>query len=265
MKDIAIGIIGGTGGIGRWFADFFTVEGYPVLSLGRRTGVDIPRMVEKCQVVIVSVPISDTCEVIERVGPHVKKESLLMDLTSLKVEPIKSMLRCSVAEIIGLHPLFGPGVDSMDGQKIALCPVRTERWLSWLKDILVRNGADIIETNAERHDELMALVQVLNHLNSITMGIVLGESGVELAELRRFATPMFSTKLAMMEKIFTNNPRLYAEIITLNPNIREILNLYGESLSHVKSLIKGGKAEALVELIQEKSIWEPRKIQGGDL
>jgi prephenate dehydrogenase len=265
MRDIAIGIIGGTGGIGRWFADFFKVEGYPVLSVGRRTGVDIPRIVEKCQVVIISVPISDTCEVIERVGPHMKKESLLMDLTSLKAEPVKSMLRSSVAEIIGLHPLFGPGVDSMDGQKIALCPVRTEQWLYWLKDILVRNGADIIETNPERHDELMALVQVLNHLNSITMGMVLGRSGVNLAELKRFATPMFSTKLAIMEKIFTNNPRLYAEIITLNPNIREILSLYGETLSHVKSLINGGKAEALIELIQEKSIWESRKVQGGDL
>jgi prephenate dehydrogenase len=173
------------------------------------------------------------------------------------------MLSSSVAEIIGLQPLFGPGVDSMDGQKIALCPVRTEQWLNWLKDILTRNGADIIETNPERHDELMALVQVLNHLNSITMGMVLGESGVELAELKRFATPMFGTKLAIMEKVFTDNPRLYAEIITLNPNIRKVLGLYGETLSHLKNLIKGGKAEALIELIQEKSIWESREVQTG--
>jgi prephenate dehydrogenase len=107
----------------------------------------------------------------------------------------------------------------------------------------------------------MAVVQVLNHLNSITMGVVLGESGVELAELKRFATPMFNTKLDIIEKVFTHNPRLYAEIITLNPNIRKILGLYGEVLSHLKSLINGGEAEALMELIQEKSIWESREVQ----
>jgi prephenate dehydrogenase len=261
MKDIEIGIIGGTGGMGRWFGDFFKKEGYSVLTSGRKTGIDIPKMVERCQVIIVSVPISATCEVIERVGPHMKRQSLLMDLTSLKAEPVKSMLRSSVSEVIGIHPLFGPATEFIAGQRIVLCPVRTKKWLDWLRDILTRNGADIIEATPERHDELMAVVQVLNHLNSITMGVVLGESGVELAELKRFATPMFNTKLDIIEKVFTHNPRLYAEIITLNPNIRKILGLYGEVLSHLKSLINGGEAEALMELIQEKSIWESREVQ----
>jgi prephenate dehydrogenase len=248
MKNIEIGIIGGTGGMGRWFADFFKEEGYPVFVSGRKTGMDIPAMAERCPVVIVSVPISSTGEVIE--------DSLLMDLTSLKGDPVKSMLTSSVSEIIGLHPLFGPSADSIAGHKIAICPVRTEKWLDWLKDILTKNGADIIETTPERHDELMALVQVLNHLNSMTMGIILGESGVDLAELKRFATPMFDTKLGIIEKVFTNNPRLYAEIITLNPNIHKILDHYGKTLSHLNSLIMRRKSETLMELIRERSLWE---------
>jgi len=256
MRDIAIGIIGGTGGMGKWFADFFKKGGYPVLASGRRTGVTIQGMVKKCQVVVVSVPISATCEIIERVGPHMGRESLLMDLTSLKGEPVKSMLKSSVSEVIGLHPLFGTAADSIAGHKIVLCPARTKKWLDWLKEILTKNGADIIETTPERHDELMALVQVLNHLNSITMGMILRESGVDLVELKRFATPMFHTKLDTIEKVFTNNPRLYAEIITLNPNIHKILDLYGKTLSDLKSLISKKKTETLVELIQERSLWE---------
>ena len=256
MKDIEIGIIGGTRGMGAWFAHFFENEGYPVLVSGRKTGMDIPTMVERCQVVIVSVPISITCEVIERIGPHLKKESLLMDLTSLKGEPVKSMLRSSLSEVIGLHPLFGPAVDSMAGYTIVLCPVRTEKWLDWLKDILTRNGADIVETIPERHDELMALVQGLNHLNSITMGMILRESGVELVELKRFATPMFETKFAIIEKVFTNNPGLYAEIITLNPNIHKILDLYEKTLSDLRSLINKGDTETFMEMMKESSLWE---------
>ena len=256
MKDIEIGIIGGTRGMGRWFADFFRKEGYTVLVSGRKTGMDIPTMGKECLVVIVSVPISITREVIEQVGPHMKKESLLMDLTSLKGEPVKSMLKSSISEVIGLHPLFGPTVDSMAGHNIVLCPVRAGKWLDWLRDILEKNGANIIETTLERHDELMALVQGLNHLNSITMGIILRESGVDLTELKRFATPMFNTKLAIIEEIFRNNPRLYAEIITLNPNIHKILDLYEKTLSGLKTLINKKNRETLTELIKERSIWE---------
>jgi len=36
MKNIQIGIIGGTGGIGRWFARFFKKEGYAVHVSGRK-------------------------------------------------------------------------------------------------------------------------------------------------------------------------------------------------------------------------------------
>jgi prephenate dehydrogenase len=83
-----IGIIGGTGGIGRWFADFFQKEGYPVQISGRSTGLDFPALAKRCPVVVVSVPIKMTCRVIEQVGPFMPQESLLMDLTSLKEKPI---------------------------------------------------------------------------------------------------------------------------------------------------------------------------------
>jgi prephenate dehydrogenase len=256
MKDIEIGIIGGTKGMGMLFARLLKEEGYTTFVSGRKIGMDPSTMAQKCQVVIVSVPISITCEVIEQVGPYMKKESLLMDLTSLKAEPVKSMLKSSVSEVISLHPLFGPVVESIAGYTIVLCPVRTEMWLDWLKDILVKSGANIIETTPERHDELMGLVQGLNHLNSITMGMVLRGSGVDLTELRRFATPMFNTKLALVEKVFTKNARLYAEIISLNANINRVIELYAKTLSDLKNVINKRDIEAFMELIRESSVWE---------
>src|SRR5208337_4995691 len=101
---------GGTGGMGRIFAELFRQQGYRVLVSGRRQGPDIPAMTAQCQVIIVSVPIGITVEIIERIGPLMEEDALLMDLTSLKTEPVQAMLRSSQAEVIGLHPLFGPGV-----------------------------------------------------------------------------------------------------------------------------------------------------------
>jgi prephenate dehydrogenase len=253
-QDIQIGIIGGTGGMGRIFADLFRQEGYRVHVSGRTRGPDIPTMADACQVVIVSVPIGITREVIEQLGPHMKEDALLMDLTSLKTEPVKAMLQSSPAEVIGLHPLFGPGVASLSGYTIVICLARGKSWIAWVKDIFTKQGAILIETTPERHDEVMALVQALNHLNSITLGMMLQQWGIDLAELRKYATPIFHTKLDIIKEIFTNNPRLYAEIIALSPHIQKILDLYGKTLADLKSVIDKKDTEALTRLIRERDI-----------
>jgi prephenate dehydrogenase len=255
MKDLQIGIIGGTGGMGRIFAELFRQEGYTVHVSGRTQGLDIPTMAETCQVVIVSVPIGITVEIIGKIGPLMGKDALLMDLTSLKTEPVQAMLQSSPAEVIGLHPLFGPGVGSIAGHTIVLCPARTHGWLQWLRAILKNHNAMIIEATPERHDELMALVQALNHLNSITMGMILQEWGEDLQEIQSFATPMFTTKLEIIKEIFTNSPGLYAEIITSNPHIPKILELYERTLADISSMIERGDTEAFTDIMKKRNMW----------
>jgi prephenate dehydrogenase len=255
MQDLHIGIIGGTGGMGRIFADLFRSEGHTVHCAGRTTGPGIPTMAKQCQVIIVSVPIGITVQIIEEVGPLMGEGALLMDLTSLKAEPVKAMLRTSPAEVIGLHPLFGPGVDSVAGHIIGICPARTERWLDWVRAIFQKHDAIIVETTPERHDRLMAAVQALNHLNSITMGMIMKEWGIDLVELDQFTTPIFTTKLAIIKELFTNNPRLYADIITLNPYIDTILDLYEKTLFEVTGVIKKGDPETFTKLMETRNLW----------
>jgi prephenate dehydrogenase len=259
IKDIQIGIIGGTRGMGRWFAGFLAGEGYTVHVSGRSTGMDVGKMADICRVVVVSVPIGVTGEVIEKVGPHMKKESLLMDLTSLKVEPVKAMSKFSASEVIGCHPLFGPHVDSIAGHRVVLCPERTERWLAWLKAIFEKKGALVVETTSARHDAMMTIVQGLNHLNTITMGVVLGKTGVSLSDLNQFATPAFQAKIKNVEEVFTHNPGLYADIVTMNPDIGMILDLCEKTLSELKGLIQDREAGMLTEMLKKYAglLWPP--------
>jgi prephenate dehydrogenase len=241
--------------MGRIFAELFRQEGYGVHVSGRTRGPDMPTMADTCKVVIVSVPIGITVEIIEQIGPLMKKDALLMDLTSLKTEPVQAMLRSAPAEVIGLHPLFGPGVASINGYTICICPARGERWLDWVRAIFTKHGAILIETTPERHDEMMALIQALNHLNSITMGMMLQQWGIDLTELRKYATPIFHTKLSIIKEIFTNNPRLYAEIITLSPHLSRIMELYGRILSDIETLTKERDTGALTALMEERNLW----------
>ncbi|MBN1615023.1 MAG: prephenate dehydrogenase/arogenate dehydrogenase family protein [Deltaproteobacteria bacterium] len=251
MAGIEIGIIGGTGGMGAWFAEFFKREGYVVHVSGRRTGLGITALAGRCDVVIVSVPIDATLGVIEQAGPFVREEALFMDFTSLKAEPVRAMLAHSRSEVIGLHPLFGPDVASAEGQNIVYCPVRTKRWLPWLLDVLGRSGARLKEATPEKHDGMMALVQGLNHLNTITLGLALREAGVTSAELEDFSTPIFRTKMAFVDKVFRGNPGLYAEIITGNRHIGGVVELYERQLARVRTLIGRRDAASLAALIGE--------------
>lgn len=249
MESFEIGIIGGTGGIGRWFADFFRVEGYTVHVSGRTTGMGLDEMARTCRVVIVSVPINATAKVIEKVAPKMKEGALLMDFTSLKAEPVRAMLTSSRSEVLGCHPLFGPDVPSIKGLNIALCPARVDKWSGWAEELFRKRGANVFEVTPERHDEMMSIVQGLNHLDTITMALALRETGADLAELKQFSTPFFDTKLAIIEKTCTNNTRLYADIITGNPDISKIIAIYERSLSRVKELVEENDPEELAELI----------------
>ena len=251
MKQFAIGIVGGTGGIGKWFAAFFTAEGYPVHVTGRSTGMPLPELAAACRIVIVAVPIGVTLDVIREVGPLLSEETLLMDLTSLKEKPVRAMLAASRAEVIGCHPLFGPDAPFLAGQNIVLCPARGGRWLDFLQRIFVKNGARVTVTTPAEHDRMMSLVQGLTHMETVLMGLTLRDAGVEASALDPFSTPVFRTKQAIVGKVFDARPELYAGLIAGNGNMPKILEIYEKNLSALKRLILAGDAAGITALIRK--------------
>jgi prephenate dehydrogenase len=200
MKNVTVGIIGGTHGMGRWFATLLQKEGCKVHVWGRKTAMSIEDLVAPCNVIVVAVPISATASLIKQFGPLLREDMLLMDLTSLKKEPVELMAASTRAEVIGCHPLFGPALDDPAGQNVVLCPVRGGRWLPWLREILTKNGLVVIEKNPEEHDKMMAVVQALNHLNTITLGTAIAATGIPLSEINKFSTPIFRAKMEIVKK-----------------------------------------------------------------
>ncbi len=259
MNGVQIGIIGGTRGMGKWFADFLRGAGYTVHVSGRTSGMGLSEMAEVCDVVVVSVPIGATGEIIARIGPMMKPGSLLMDLTSVKVEPVRLMMEASVSEVVGCHPLFGPQVQSLEGNNVVLCQGRGERWFSWLRELLEKKGARVVVATPERHDAMMAVVQGLNHLNTLAMGIALAKTDFTLSDINGFTTPIFETKVEIIRKIFRENPRLYAEIMTMNPAVQEIFRLYEGALSELRAVILAGDADGLTGMMERYAaqLWPP--------
>jgi prephenate dehydrogenase len=250
MGYFSIAIIGGTGGIGKWFADFFARTGFSVHVTGRKKGLPIPELAALCRVIVVAVPIAATVDVIKTVGAHLPADSLLMDLTSLKEEPVKAMLAATRAEAVGCHPLFGPDASSMRGNNIVLCPARGEGWISFMKGLFEANGAHVTITSPEKHDRMMSLVQGLTHFNTIMMELAIRDSGRQQSELEPFSTPVFRTKRSLGARLFGPNIDLYAAILTKNPYIMEVIENYERNLSLIKGLIASRDTSGLTEILK---------------
>jgi prephenate dehydrogenase len=249
VKKITAGIIGGTNGMGKWLADLLIKEDCKVYVTGRKTEMTAADAAGVCDVVVVSVPIAATADVIAGVAPLLKKEQLLMDLTSLKTKPVALMLAHSVSEVVGCHPLFGPSVRKARGNNIVLCPGRGSAWYAWIKNIFQKAGYTILERTPAEHDRMMSIVQALNHLNTISLGMAVAAAGIPLTEINQFSTPLFRSKMDIVKKVLTESPEMYADIIAGNPEADKILQLYGQVVSEIQDLISTGDASILKDAV----------------
>ncbi len=251
MKKNLIGIIGGTGQMGQWFKNFFEKEGYEVMVAGRQTSLSHEECASRADVVIISVPINATQDVIKKVGPYVKKGGLLMDITSIKEEPVKAMKKYSKSEVIGTHPVFGPNIASIEDQTVVLCPARGKKWLEWLKKILEKHGAKIKVTSPKHHDEMMGVIQGVIHFSSITISHTLKELGIGVKESQEFSSPIYKLRLDMVGRILNQNPDLYADIEILNKNSKKAIKTYLKTQKKLLKIIQQKDTEGFINYFNE--------------
>ena len=104
----SVAIIGGAGAMGRCVAELFGDLGHTVMIADLDTRLTPAEAAAVADVVVMSVPIDVTVDVIRELGPRVREDALLMDVTSIKAAPLRAMLDCSRASVVGTHPLSAP-------------------------------------------------------------------------------------------------------------------------------------------------------------
>jgi chorismate mutase/prephenate dehydrogenase len=221
-----VAVIGGQGGMGRCLAQMFGDLGHPVMLADLDTQLTPEEAAGLADVVVISVPIDVTEEVIRQLGPRVRPDALLMDVTSLKVGPVTAMLEASAASVVGTHPLFGPTVHSLQGQRVVLTPGRGPEWLAWLKTMLHARGVEMVETTPEEHDRAMSIVQVLVHFSTEVMGKALASLGVPITRTIQFTSPIYLMELLLTGRHFAQSADLYAPIQMYNPQSAEVMDAF---------------------------------------
>ena len=110
---------------------------------------------------------------------------------------------------------------------------------------------NVLEATPEKHDKMMAIVQALNHFNTITLGMALAKTNISLVEINKFSTPIFRTKLDIIRKVFMESPDMYVDIITGNPGTVKMLDIYEKALKDIRGKIKSGNKAKSKEAIDK--------------
>jgi prephenate dehydrogenase len=175
--------------MGRLLARMFSKRNYRVIILGRnrrklqktaarihvQTG-DLPDL-RNAKVVMVSVPIESTVDVCANALRHMTEDSLLIDISSVKMgvaDRIKELVPARI-EYLSIHPLFGPATKTTKGRNIVAVRAKpgplSDRMISFLRDLKFNVGV----MSAEEHDKTMAVFQVMHHYAFLVLGVELAK------------------------------------------------------------------------------------------
>ena len=242
----SVTIIGGAGAFGQIYAEMFKENGYNVyiidnnetavtelLSKETKYREGNNETVGTSDVVVFSVPIDITTDVINQYAHLIKDGSWAMDTTSVKMEPMQALYD-SLKEndnkfnILGTHPMYGPSLQ-MNDQNVVFIEQETvyedlsNVSLESIYSMFEKKNANIIKLTAEEHDRATAVVQALVHIEYILFLKGIEKIGSKIEDFDEISTPVFRSMRDFALRIVDKDPKIYAGIQKHNPYVSEVL------------------------------------------
>jgi prephenate dehydrogenase len=260
-------IIGGAGKMGQWICRNVTDMGVDVIVADKDpkaldetrqllkvtvTG-DSVKAVKQARIILISVPINAFEQVVKEIGPAVRPGQIVIDVTSVKAKPVALMHKyIKSGLVLGVHPLFGPNLASLEGQNIVLTPTNEQEKAFALKveKILRPLGVHITMMDPAAHDRTMAVVQGLSHFVAIAAADALSGLG-ELKEMKDVSTTTFRIFLNYIESVIGDDPELYAAIQMEHPEMADIYKKLTASVGKFSGLVETKDTRGFVKRMRE--------------
>lgn len=220
--------------MGKWFAEFGKERGWEVVisdidhekaekvakELSVRSAPDNETAVKDADIVLVSVPLGETPDVVKGISEFLSEGTLLMDIASVKEGTVSAMKEITGDfELVSLHPLFGPGAESLKGKNVVSIRVSPGEKYENFENILREEGAQVVGMGAKEHDRMMSTVQSLTHFTLLSYLSALDSIG-DLGE-NVLQTPMFQRLFEISKAYLREDPQLFADIQEENEHSSE--------------------------------------------
>lgn len=187
--------------------------------------------------VVLSVPIHSTEETLLRLLPHLRKDTVLVDVATVKTYTTEIFKRLGPNQpYLATHPMFGPESygkrsETVNGFRIVI----TDSSLSasvyaQLKGRLQQVGFDVVETSAESHDRHLAETLFLTHF----VGQTINRAGFDRTQID---TVSFGYLMDAVESV-KHDTALFKDVFTYNPYCEEVLKRFEVAETEVHKLLK---------------------------
>ena len=238
-------IIGGSGDMGQMTQNLFHdfLPNYDITIFNEDDWDKNPqqKLADK-DIVILSVPIFLTNEIIKKTIPYLSEGTILADYTSVKEGPLTTMLACYDGPVVGLHPIFGPTIKSPDKQVIVVCDGRESDKYQYFVDDLHRIGFSIEHMTAIEHDKAMTFIQGIEHFSVYCLGMFLKHKNIDIEKMMKLASPVYKMELNIVGRLFSQGPGLYADIIMADKQRENTISEFAEFVAeHADSVSKSDK------------------------
>ncbi|MFC1940685.1 prephenate dehydrogenase [Chloroflexota bacterium] len=248
-----VAIIGGSGKMGRWFADFLIKDGKQVtligrneqklLEAGKQLGVEATTRMEAVKTadaVLISVTIDSFEEVVKQLSAFVNPGQPVIDITSIKELPVEIMHKhIKTGVVLGTHPVFGPGAKDVQNRNFVLTPTSEKgtALAEKVKRYLEERGARVTLMTPREHDEMMAIILGLAHFIAIASAETLVNFDT-LKQMKQISGTTYKVLLTLVESVISEDPEFYASLQMNLPKVTEIEKLFQQSAKTWADIVK---------------------------
>ena len=256
LEKARIHIIGGTGQVGTWLANFLQNHGLIVTTSGRKN--NIQKNIKEADLIFISVPISTASPIIKNINGYIKKNASIIDLSSVMHDSTIALEETKKASA-NVHFLFNPNVATLQNQQIVINTIKSSPLINAVYKYFEQAGAHIISMGSKEHDIQMAHIQSLTHFANLALAKISLDNGVDLAG--KLSTPVFLTQLSVLNRVASQKSDLLTEIQLSNPYSKKIINQFLEYQKQLIELIEQNQKEKLFEqIVRIHSKLQPKKV-----
>ena len=252
-------LVGGAGRMGRLLARAFASAGHAVSihDPGRRFP-EFPAVslesAPDADAIVVCVSLEATPAVLEEVLA-LRPRGLVLDIASVKgpVLPIYARAARQGLSVASVHPMFGPGVHSLEGQDLIVCDAGVPASTREALRLFSGHDLKVATMPLGAHDPWIARTLGLAHLLSLLAGSVLAREGVRVKSLDGLASTSFRNLCLLAAPILHQAPDLTLPIQARNPATPALFDLLGEELASWRALVAGNDLAAFERKVAEAS------------
>lgn len=223
---------------------------------------DSASVVADADIVVLTMPVAQTAQVLERIAPHLTDKTAITDAGSTKsdvIEAARRVLGKRFSQFVPGHPIAGSENNGpqaaraalFQGRNVVLCPspeTNPEK-AALVHALWTLSGAHVVTMDAERHDRIFAAVSHLPHLAAFALVDDLAQRS-DAQDYFNYAASGFRD----FTRIAGSSPEMWRDVALANRvALLEELAAYQDKLTEISKAIKDGDAAALAMIFARAS------------